>query len=96
MFKRSLFFINIVFSTTLSAATTQITDIETTITEERFSFRNVHMVMNNKVMTPNQIIIADKKNSSEASPTQIPLPATLWLLAPVLIGLTQLRRQTRN
>ncbi len=39
--------------------------------------------------------VENKTGKQNAKLSQVPLPVTLWLLAPVLVGLTQLRRQKK-
>ena len=95
MFKRTLLItISIALSTNISAATIQKNQYELSPTQAASPFHDVVDATNTPFLAFNKISMVENKQNTE--PSQVPLPATLWLLAPVLIGLTQLRRQKKS
>lgn len=97
MFKRTLLIsISIVLSAKLSAATIQKNEHELTLTQTPSTFHNSVNTATTPFLASNKISrVENKTDKQNAKPSQVPLPATLWLLAPVLVGLTQLRRQKK-
>jgi len=96
MFKRTLLItISIALSTNISAATIQKNQYELSLTQAASPFHDVVDATNTLFLASNKISMVEP-NKQNTEPSQVPLPATLWLLAPVLIGLTQLRRQKKS
>ena len=98
MFKRTLLItISIALSTNISAATIQKNQYELSLTQAASPFHNGVDTATTPFLASNKIsMVENKPNKQNTEPSQVPLPATLWLLAPVLIGLTQLRRQKKS